>query len=437
MAMSPCVNGVASSPAPSAKPRKAKNPRDMRTVLLYHAAVMKNLRLLCLLSLSALGCELRIDEAPANTSGVNYANSAQDPSFERAPTQPVEETTDEQARADALGDERDMSGTDAGSEEESSSQGTSPDLDPEGAPIDLNLGWIGGPCTDDLGCGYEEGLCLQEDEGFPDGHCSKPCELYCPDQDGAATTFCVNPSDLELSASEGLCAMQCDFGMSPTGCRAGYYCGALERFSEPETVKFACIPGDAPEVAMSDCMLELVERGVGFQIGHNPMDSPDGHPDLICDIKDPIWVDGTMAGVNYRYGSAEGAIKRIFTNCELAIAMHDTATLVAAQGVTDIIHVGVYNCRVISGTSKLSEHAFANAIDISGFRLESGSVWTLYDHWEHGTSDPLTAAGDWLLWFANELYVQWIFNIILTPEYNAAHDDHFHCDLTPGAHSLH
>ncbi|MDP6944523.1 MAG: extensin family protein, partial [Myxococcota bacterium] len=309
--------------------------------------------------------------------------------------------------------------------------------DPSGAPVDLNTGWIGGPCPDDLACDYESGTCLLDTEGFPDGHCTQPCDLYCPDQAGAATTFCVNPGDLGIEASGGWCVMQCDFGMSPTGCRSGYYCGAVERYGEPETVKFACLPGEAPDVEMSDCMLELIERGVGFHVGVNPMDSPDGHPDLVCDVHDPVWVDGTLAGVNYRYASTDGEVKRMFAACELALAMHDTATLVATEGVTDIVHLGVYNCRVISGTSTLSQHAFANAIDIAGFQLDTGAYWTVFDDWEDGVADPLTESGDWLLWFANELYVQWIFNIILTPEYNAAHDDHFHCDLTPGSHSLH
>ncbi|MGB0592121.1 MAG: extensin family protein [Myxococcota bacterium] len=310
-------------------------------------------------------------------------------------------------------------------------------VDPSGAPSDLNAGWIGGPCPDDLTCDYESGTCLMETEGFPEGHCSQPCELYCPDQDGAATTFCVGADDLGVQAQGGWCAMQCDFGMSPTGCRVGYHCASVARYGQPETVKFVCMPGEGEEVPLSDCMLELAERGVGFQVGQNPMDSPDGHPDLICDVNDPVWVDGTMAGVNFRYASETAEVKRIFAACELALAMHDTATLVATAGVTDIIHVGVYNCRVISGTSTLSEHAHANAIDISGFRRDDGTVWTVFDDWEDGVEEPITDAGDWLLWFVNELYVQWIFNIILTPEYNAAHDDHFHCDLTPGTHSLH
>ena len=38
--------------------------------------------------------------------------------------------------------------------------------------------------------------------------------------------------------------------------------------------------------------------------------------------------------------------------------------------------------------------------------------------------------------FTLTIMIKWIFNVILTPEYNAAHADHFHVDLTPGAHSI-
>lgn len=382
-------------------------------------------------SLVAVGCTVQVttESGPtADTTSVNYAGAPAG----RAPTVDVPEAEpDDYDAMDTVDDEdtatADVMPDDAGPEPS----------DPSGAPIDLNTGWIGGPCPDDLACDYESGTCLMDTEGFPDGHCSQPCDLYCPDQDGAATTFCVDSEDLGVQANGGWCAMQCDFGLSPTGCRAGYHCASVPRYGQPETVKFACMPGEGAEISLSDCMLELAERGVGFQVGQNPMDSPDEHPELICDVNDPVWVDGTMAGVNYRYASETGEVKRIFAACELALAMHDTATLVAAEGVTDIIHLGVYNCRVISGTSTLSEHAYASAIDISGFRRDDGTVWTVFDDWEDGVAEPITDAGDWLLWFANELYVEWIFNIILTPEYNAAHDDHFHCDMTPGAHTLH
>ncbi len=153
-------------------------------------------------------------------------------------------------------------------------------------------------------------------------------------------------------------------------------------------------------------------------------------------MKDPILVDATLAGVRYRYAHPEGELNRIYASCELAVAMHDTAQIAAVEGVTDIIHLGVYNCRVKAGGTELSEHAHANAIDIAGIVFDNGDYWTVYDDWEDGVLDPVTASGGWLKWFANELYLKWIFNIVITPEYDDNHDDHLHCDLTPGSHSI-
>lgn len=383
------------------------------------------------LAVLTVGCDDASSPDSPNTAGVNYVDARGDDASVGL-VDGVEGVEDSGPAEPDVGPDVEEAGSDVVEPE--------PDIvepDPTEGPVEMNSGWIGGPCPDDLACDYDTGSCLLDTEGFPDGHCTQPCDLYCPDQPGAVVTYCVTPEDLGMTAPEGLCVMQCDFGLSPTGCRAGYYCASVPRYGEPDTLKLACLPGEAPAVEMSDCMLELMERGVGFHVGVNPMASPDGHPNLVCDVSEPVWVDGTLAGVNYRYAATDGEVKRIFAGCELALAMHDTATLVAVEGVTDIVHLGVYNCRVISGTSTLSQHAFANAIDIAGFQFDDGAYWTVYDDWEDGVPSPVTDSGDWLLWFANELYQEWFFNIVLTPEFNAAHDDHFHCDLTPGEHSLH
>ena len=49
--------------------------------------------------------------------------------------------------------------------------------------------------------------------------------------------------------------------------------------------------------------------------------------------------------------------------------------------------------RVIGGTSSLSQHALANAIDLHGFTLADASVYTVYDHWEDGVEAPVTGPG--------------------------------------------
>jgi len=96
------------------------------------------------------------------------------------------------------------------------------------------------------------------------------------------------------------------------------------------------------------------------------------------------------------------------------------------------VHYGTYNCRTISGTSTLSEHAFANAIDIYGFELDNGSFWTVIDHWEDFVEMPATPGGTWLRDWADAIWDMGFWTILLTPEYNDAHDNHVHADLTPG-----
>ena len=145
---------------------------------------------------------------------------------------------------------------------------------------------------------------------------------------------------------------------------------------------------------------------------------------------------GVIHGVNFRYDSMNNEPKPMFMTCPLALALEKTALLLKENGVTDVLHWGIYNCRVISGTSKLSQHGLANAIDIRALVTEDGEMYEVLGDWEKGIPNPLTEAGQYLKWFAQTLFMEWIFNVILTPEYNAAHADHFHVDLTPGAHSI-
>jgi hypothetical protein len=120
----------------------------------------------------------------------------------------------------------------------------------------------------------------------------------------------------------------------------------------------------------------------------------------------------------------------------VALALYDMTELAKTRGISDFVHYGTYNCRVISGTDTLSEHAYANAIDIAGVELQTGERYTVLDDWEDGDPSPETEGGELLYWLAHEMHDLAIWNVILTPEYNAAHDNHFHVDLTPGSYFL-
>lgn len=95
--------------------------------------------------------------------------------------------------------------------------------------------------------------------------------------------------------------------------------------------------------------------------------------------------------------------------------------------VARIHHAGTYSCRRMYNRSSgpMSEHAYANAWDVTGFELTDGRVISVKKHWQQRGSkrDFLHAARD----SACGLY-----NVVLSPDYNAAHHDHLHLDMGHG-----
>jgi hypothetical protein len=91
-----------------------------------------------------------------------------------------------------------------------------------------------------------------------------------------------------------------------------------------------------------------------------------------------------------------------------------------------IEHIGSYNCRLQRGNAGVlpSQHATANAVDITGFTFADGSRARLPDDW---TGDGRTAR------FVRQAQTQacQVFKVVLGPKANAAHADHFHLDMGP------
>jgi len=91
--------------------------------------------------------------------------------------------------------------------------------------------------------------------------------------------------------------------------------------------------------------------------------------------------------------------------------------------VARVEHLGIYSCRRIYGGSSgnWSEHATGNAIDIAAFVLEDGRRISVLADWSdegekgaflHAARDAACA----------------VFGTVLSPDYNAAHANHFHLD---------
>ena len=93
--------------------------------------------------------------------------------------------------------------------------------------------------------------------------------------------------------------------------------------------------------------------------------------------------------------------------------------------ITQVRHMGTYSCRSIAGSRNLSQHSFANAIDISAFRLANGKRFDLLKGWD---AQNLQVQKFWRKIHRHSCRH---FSVALGPDYNTAHGDHFHFDLGP------
>jgi type II secretory pathway pseudopilin PulG len=89
------------------------------------------------------------------------------------------------------------------------------------------------------------------------------------------------------------------------------------------------------------------------------------------------------------------------------------------------MRAGSYSCRAMNngtGTSRTSEHAFGNAVDIFSFRLNDNRVITVKDGWRGSPEEQN---------FLREVFVGACehFSTVLGPGADPFHYDHFHIDL--------
>ncbi|MEX2277079.1 MAG: extensin family protein, partial [Cucumibacter sp.] len=128
--------------------------------------------------------------------------------------------------------------------------------------------------------------------------------------------------------------------------------------------------------------------------------------------------------------------------CPLALALqrHAIATLAPAareelgSPIVRIDHLGSFACRRVRGrpNGPLSQHAFARALDVTGYATADGRTIAIDADWP-GTAGPTAAEGRFLRrvvarqagWLAGP------FTSVITPDRDARHRDHIHFGLRP------
>lgn len=95
------------------------------------------------------------------------------------------------------------------------------------------------------------------------------------------------------------------------------------------------------------------------------------------------------------------------------------------SAVVRIETFGTYSCRNIAGSERLSQHATANAVDVSAFVLADGRRISVLNGWNGDEAE-----GRFLR--AVRVAACRRFNTVLSPDYNSDHRDHMHFDMGLG-----
>lgn len=183
----------------------------------------------------------------------------------------------------------------------------------------------------------------------------------------------------------------------------------------------------APPEPIPDCEARLRAAGVRF--------APASMPVTVGRGRQPTC--GVAQAIVYQRGPAKVRYQRSpVVSCGMALGLARFEQVVAEEArrhlgkrVVRIEHGGTYNCRRMARFDLVSEHSYANAIDIRSVTLEGGR--TLAVKSSFGRLDAEPTRREALFWrsVASRLYDEGVFSVVLTPFFDRHHHDHLHMDL--------
>ncbi|MGE5185404.1 MAG: extensin family protein [Acidobacteriota bacterium] len=206
------------------------------------------------------------------------------------------------------------------------------------------------------------------------------------------------------------------------------------RFSAPAdadqqpAVRYAALAQDA-------CEAELTSRKIGFTREPAP------------GVRGGVRVTTPLHGVVFRTNDKDhGSSRYEITDCRLVLALDDFAKILATHDIVEVRHYSIYRAPPKSWPEgKLgSRHNGALAIDAARFVKSDGSFLDVLQHF-HGAigaktcgegagPHPVTPEATEIREILCDAVAQHLFNVVLTPNYNRPHRNHFHLEITEGAH---
>ena len=190
------------------------------------------------------------------------------------------------------------------------------------------------------------------------------------------------------------------------------------------------------------CEAELGKRSIAFTRAE---DTPG--------VRAPIRLTGSLHEVSVHSmlpPAMRAKARAELIDCRLALALDDFAATLAARGIVEVTHFSAYRSKSEGGcTVKYpgEQHCAALAVDVASFTKKDGTKLVVERDF-HGKIGTLTCVngeqptaqrppGKNELWDIACHAAGKHFQVVLTPNWNAEHKNHFHLELTVQTGSWH
>lgn len=196
---------------------------------------------------------------------------------------------------------------------------------------------------------------------------------------------------------------------------------------EPAAIRYAAMSRD-------ECEAELTARGIAFR-----REEAKG-------VLAPVRLEGPLHGVVYRTNLKEEARDTTLweiADCRLVLALDDFAAILAEHDIVEVRHYSMYRKPPARwADDKIGgQHRGALALDAARFIRRDGSELDVLDHFKGklrsktcgaGARKVVTAEATELREIVCAAVDRQLFNVVLTPNFNRGHRNHFHLEVTAG-----
>jgi hypothetical protein len=190
----------------------------------------------------------------------------------------------------------------------------------------------------------------------------------------------------------------------------------------PASVAAEAVTQPGREDALASCTAELERRGVAWK------------PVKRAGIVRGVEITGALGGVQLT------SHQPLVIDCSLAVSLDEAGRYLRDLGIEQATFSSAYARRNVRGTGRPSKHSFGLAIDVHTFAGAQLGTLRVDRDYEQGLGDdvdcvgrPLTQGGAVMKILQCQLARSGLFHLVLSPDYDDAHHDHFHLEVKPWA----